>query len=119
MIAFLLSFSVSKAQTTLTTAVDFTVTDLNGNSHNLFSILAAGKYVCLDFFFTTCGPCQATCPYFKETFTNYGCNTQDVYFMSVDQGNTNAECAAYETTYLGGLRVTLQLVETMAEEMQL
>ena len=102
MIAFLLSFSVSKAQTTLTTAVDFTVTDLDGNSHNLFSILAAGKYVCLDFFFTTCGPCQATCPYFKETFTNYGCNTQDVYFMSVDQGNTNVECAAYETTYLGG-----------------
>ncbi len=102
MIAFLLSFSVSKAQTTLSTAVDFTVTDLDGNSHNLFSILAAGKYVCLDFFFTTCGPCQATCPYFKETFTNYGCNTQDVYFMSVDQGNTNAQCAAYETTYLGG-----------------
>lgn len=102
MIAFLLSFSVSKAQTTLTTAVDFTVTDLDGNSHNLFSILAAGKYVCLDFFFTTCGPCQATCPYFKETFTNYGCNTQDVYFMSIDQGNTNAQCAAYETTYLGG-----------------
>lgn len=102
MIAFLLSFSVGKAQTTLTTAVDFTVTDLDGNSHNLFSILAAGKYVCLDFFFTTCGPCQSTCPYFKETFTNYGCNTQDVYFMSVDQGNTNAECVAYENTYLGG-----------------
>lgn len=102
MIVFLLSFSVGKAQTTLTTAVDFTVTDLDGNSHNLFSILAAGKYVCLDFFFTTCGPCQTTCPYFKQTFTNYGCNTQDVYFMSVDQGNSNAQCAAYETTYLGG-----------------
>ncbi len=97
-----LSVSFSKAQTTLTTAVDFTVTDLDGNSHNLFSILAAGKYVCLDFFFTTCGPCQATCPYYKQTFTNYGCNTQDVYFMSIDNGNTNAECQAYETTYLGG-----------------
>lgn len=101
-IALMMSFSVGKAQTTLTTAVDFTVTDLDGNSHNLFSILAAGKYVCLDFFFTTCGPCQATCPYYKTTFQNYGCNTQDVYFMSIDQGNTTAQCQAYETTYLGG-----------------
>ncbi|CAN5397009.1 hypothetical protein BH10BAC1_BH10BAC1_19360 [soil metagenome] len=104
LLSFLLFLSVTftKAQTTLTTAADFTVTDLDGNSHNLYSILASGKYVCLDFFFTTCGPCQATCPYFKQTFTNYGCNTQDVYFMSIDQGNTNAECSAYETTYLGG-----------------
>ncbi|MCX6295122.1 MAG: T9SS type A sorting domain-containing protein [Bacteroidetes bacterium] len=101
-ILLFLSISYTKAQTTLTTAVDFTVTDLGGNSHNLFTILNSGKYVCLDFFFTTCGPCQATCPYFKQTFTNYGCNTQDVYFMSIDLGNTNAECAAYETTYLGG-----------------
>lgn len=98
----LLSVSFSKAQTTLTTAVDFTVTDTDGNSHNLFSILASGKYVCLDFFFTTCGPCQATCPYFEETFTNFGCNTQDIYFMSIDMGDTDAECETYETTFLGG-----------------
>lgn len=102
MIAFLMSFSVSKAQTTLTTAVDFTVTDIHGNTHNLFNILNAGKYVCIDFFFTTCPPCQATCPYFKQTFTNYGCNTQDVFFISIDNGDSNAEVAAYETTYLGG-----------------
>ena len=103
-ILFLLFASVqfSTAQTTLSTAVDFTVTDTDGNSHSLFSILSSGKYVCLDFFFTTCGPCQATCPYFKQTFTNYGCNTQDVYFMSIDNGNTNAEVDAYEVSYLGG-----------------
>lgn len=102
MIAFLMSFSVSKAQTTLTTAVDFTVTDIHGTTHNLFNILNSGKYVCIDFFFTTCPPCQATCPFFKETFTNYGCNTQDVFFISIDNGDNNAEVAAYETTYLGG-----------------
>ncbi len=99
---FFLSVLSIKAQTSLTTAVDFTVTDTHGNSHNLYSILNSGKYVCLDFFFTTCGPCQQTCPFFKETFTNYGCNTQDIYFMSIDQGNTNAEVDAYETTFLGG-----------------
>ena len=41
------------SQTTLTTAVDFTVTDTDGNTHNLFTYLNDGKYVCLDFFFTT------------------------------------------------------------------
>ncbi len=99
---FLLSIALTKAQTTLTTATDFTVTDTHGNSHTLFSLLNSGKYVCLDFFFTTCGPCQQTCPFYKETYTNFGCNTQDVYFLSIDNGNTNAEVDAYETTYLGG-----------------
>jgi thiol-disulfide isomerase/thioredoxin len=90
------------AQTTLTNAVDFTVTDLNGNSHNLFQILNSGKHVCIDFFFTTCGPCQATAPYFEQTFTNYGCNTADIFFMSIDYGNTNAQCVSYVNTYMGG-----------------
>ncbi len=101
-IVLFLSFSLTNAQTALNTAVDFTVTDLQGNSHNLFSILNSGKYVCLDFYFTTCPPCQQTCPYFKQTFTNYGCNTQDVYFMSIDNGDTKAQCETYETTFLGG-----------------
>lgn len=90
------------AQTTLTNAVDFNVTDLNGNQYNLFSLLSSGKYVCIDFFFTTCGPCQATVPYYKQTFQNYGCNQYDVFFVSIDNGDNDAQCAAFETTYLGG-----------------
>jgi cytochrome oxidase Cu insertion factor (SCO1/SenC/PrrC family) len=98
----ILSLTAVQAQTTLTNAVDFTVTDVDGNQHNLFSILQGGQYVCIDFFFTTCPPCQATVPYFKQTFQNYGCNTQDVFFISVDYGDTDAECIQYENTYLGG-----------------
>ncbi|GAB4313765.1 MAG: hypothetical protein Kow00127_04850 [Bacteroidales bacterium] len=41
------------AQTTLTTAVDFTPTDTEGVEHNLFDILDGGQYVCIDFFFTS------------------------------------------------------------------
>jgi len=37
------------AQTPLNTAVDFTGTDVNGVSHNLFTYLNAGKYVCIMF----------------------------------------------------------------------
>ena len=51
----LLFFTISFAypQTNLTEAVDFTATDVFGVEHNLFEILDAGQYVCIDFFFTT------------------------------------------------------------------
>ena len=41
------------SQTNLTTAVDFTENDLNGNPIHLFEILDAGQYVLIDFFYTT------------------------------------------------------------------
>jgi cytochrome oxidase Cu insertion factor (SCO1/SenC/PrrC family) len=50
---FFITVSMGFAQTTLTTAVDFTVTDTDGNTFNLFSTLASGKYVLIDFFYTT------------------------------------------------------------------
>ncbi|MEW6469477.1 MAG: T9SS type A sorting domain-containing protein [Bacteroidota bacterium] len=101
-LALSLALGSASAQTSLTTAVDFTVTDVNGNTFNLFNMLNSGKYVCIDFFFTTCGPCQQTSPYFKTTYQNYGCNSGQVYFIAMDYGDNNAQCIAYENTYLGG-----------------
>jgi len=40
------------AQTTLDTAVNFTVKDTYGNNHELFDILDEGKIVVIDFFST-------------------------------------------------------------------
>lgn len=90
------------AQTGLTTAVDFNLTTTSSQSFNLFAKLAEGKYVLLDFFFTTCPPCIATAPYYKQSFIDYGCNTGGVYFISVDQGDTDAEVVAFEGTYYSG-----------------
>jgi thiol-disulfide isomerase/thioredoxin len=87
------------AQVPLTTAVDFTATDVEGHEHNLFQVLDGGQYVLIDFFFTTCGPCQTIAPMVNEAYHYFGCNTADVVFWSIDNGNTDAECIAFDETY--------------------
>ncbi len=52
MLGVLLALAVV-AQTNLTVASDFTVTDTQGDVHNLFAYLDDGKIVVLDFFFDT------------------------------------------------------------------
>ena len=84
------------------TVANFTVTDINGVSHSLYDYTAQGKYVVLDFFFTTCPPCQATARYFNQLHETYGCNTADLVCLTIDRGESNATAvAAYENTYGG------------------
>ncbi|MBK8581601.1 MAG: redoxin domain-containing protein [Flavobacteriales bacterium] len=86
------------------TVADFTVTDIEGHTHSLYDITSQGKYVVLDFFFTTCGPCQITAPYFNQLHETYGCNSQDLYCLTINNGQSidnNAAVAAYENTYGG------------------
>ena len=93
---------LSYAQTTLTTAVDFTATDADGNAFNLFNTLASGKHVVLDFMFTTCVPCQQCAPKLYGAFTNYGCNTPgaEIVFVSINRDDNNAVMHSWETTYM-------------------
>lgn len=81
---------------------DFTVTDIDGNTHNLYSITASGKHVYLDFFFDTCVPCQGASPTFGEFYDKYGCNAGEVYCLVMNNGtDSDAETAAYEAAYGG------------------
>ncbi len=80
-------------------APDFIVTDVHGGKHRLYDYLNQGKTVVLDFFFTTCIPCQYYAPQVNKAYTKYGCNTQDVIFLSIDYNDTNLEVKAYEDQF--------------------
>jgi len=99
---FVATFSLSSySQTPLTEAVDFDVTFTDGTQFNLFDKLAEGKHVVIDWFFTTCGPCQANQPYFTEAFVNFGCNEGDVFFLSIETTVDDATTIAYEEAFAG------------------
>ncbi len=85
------------------TVDDFTVTDIDGISHNLYSITAQGKYVYLDFSFTQCSPCQTAAPVFNEFYDTYGCNTGDVFCLLICgvNGDTDNEVVRFENNYGG------------------
>lgn len=93
--------TLSVGQTSLTEAVDFTVTFTDGEEFNLFDKLAEGKWVCIDWFFTTCGPCQSNQPYYTETFQNFGCNEGDIFFLSIETTVGDAQTIVYEETFAG------------------
>lgn len=88
------------AQTNLTEAVDFEVTDLEGNQIQLFDLLDnQGKYVLIDFYFTTCVPCQGAVPKVSEAYEYFGCGDFDIEFIAMDYGNTDEQCHEFDEEF--------------------
>jgi len=97
---FVISFSMGTlfSQTPLTTAVDFTVTDIYGTQYNLFTLLNNNKYVCIDFFYIACSACAATAPFYQGTYTNFGCNTGNVIFIALSLEDNQTALLSYSQT---------------------
>ncbi|WP_271855568.1 T9SS type A sorting domain-containing protein [Patiriisocius marinus] len=81
---------------------DFTVTDTEGNVHNLYDITANGQYVYIDMFFVDCPPCQATVQYWNEFYDKYGCNQGELFMISINgTGDNDAEVIDFENQFGG------------------
>ncbi len=93
----LLSIQDAKAQMAAgSIAPDFTATDLNGNSWNLYSLLDSGYTVFMDISATWCGPCWSyhTGLYLDNLYNAYGpdgTNEIRVFFVEGDGTTTTAD----------------------------
>lgn len=77
-------------------APDFTVTDIDGNSHNLYSILNSNRIAIVDVSATWCGPCWGmhTEHYLEDIDAVYGPNGTDqvrIIFYEGDAATTLAD----------------------------
>lgn len=67
-------------------APNLSLTDIDGNNHDIYEILDEGKTVILDFFIENCSPCHESVPYMNDFYNLYG-----------PDGNNNIEVISIET----------------------
>ncbi|MDG1933685.1 MAG: plastocyanin/azurin family copper-binding protein, partial [Flavobacteriales bacterium] len=88
-ILFIFFYNFSNAQSGLLngsgSAPDFTVVDLNGNSHNLYSYLDSGFVTVLELLSVTCGHCQM-----------HASGTNNSYSLNGPNGNNSARFLGLE-----------------------
>jgi thiol-disulfide isomerase/thioredoxin len=100
LIILCLAFSAfAGAQTTLDTAVNFTVKDVDGITHRLNEYLEQGKMVLVDFFTITCGPCITYAPEINASYENFGCNNSNIIFLGINWGANNQQVIEFGETY--------------------
>lgn len=79
---------------------DFTVTDIEGNSHNLQTYLDDGKIVLIDVFATWCSVCIASLPALDAIYEEHGPDGDNtVVFLSFEKDANTSNEASFVDTY--------------------
>lgn len=102
----ILCFQFALVNAQLGTATDFTVTDINGNEHNLYNILDSGKAVVLECSTTWCPPCWSLhqSGIVKDLYAKYGpdgLNVLEVIFYEADADTNSADLNGTGTSTQG------------------
>lgn len=87
------------AQTPHTVAPNFSVKTLKGDMIELYALLAENKIVVVDFFSTSCGPCQTFAYDFEMAYQNFGSNSGNVFFLGVNYNGTNEDVIYFDSVY--------------------
>ena len=67
---------------------DYTVTDVNGDTHTFSEILKTKKAIVLNFWFINCGPCQMEFPYLQKAYDTYG---DDIAVIAINPVDTKSD----------------------------
>ncbi len=79
---------------------DFSVTDIYGHTHKLYSdYLNLNKYVFIDFFSVGCQSCAELSPVLDTVYRNFGCNYGDVVFIGIDGYSDNTHVFEFTQNY--------------------
>lgn len=95
-----LLFQGLMAQTLLTEAENFNVKTIDGVPIWLFPILdEEEQIVVIDFFSTSCGPCQDYADDFQRSYEAFGLNTGNVFHMGINWGNDNQGVREFDSIF--------------------
>jgi hypothetical protein len=80
---------------------NFTITDTEGNTYDLYETLDSGMTVFIDLFFTRCSYCQQYTPIIEQIFQNTGAGEEDILMWGIsnDPFDTDPVIDQYKTDY--------------------